>query len=138
MMKPRDEAEHKLRVLVVEDEPMIAMMIEDSIEALGYQIIGPVALLDEALALAAKEGFDCAILDINIRGGNSYAVADMLLTQGCPFVLATGYGNWSLPKHLACEKRLTKPYSSDALEAELRLLCDRVQLNMQGRNDTKS
>ena len=120
------EAKSGLRVLVVEDEPMIAMFLEDTIEMLGLQIVGPVAQLDEALAFAFKGGFDCAILDINIRGGNSYAVADLLRERGCPFVLSTGYSNWSIPKHLMEEKRLNKPYSTSELEFELRNLCTRV------------
>uniref|UniRef100_UPI0035C9BD82 response regulator n=1 Tax=uncultured Sphingomonas sp. TaxID=158754 RepID=UPI0035C9BD82 len=121
-----------LRVLVVEDEPMIAMVVEDTIELMGYQVVGPVALLEEALALATSGEFDCAILDINIRGGKSYAVADLLLKRGCPFLFTTGYSDWSMPKHLVSEKRLTKPYSSHQLESELRLLC--VPLHSDGKH----
>ncbi|MEG3154256.1 response regulator [Sphingomonas sp. RB1R13] len=110
----------------MEDEPLIAMVVEDSIEMLGYEVIGPVAQHDEALAVAAAGGFDCAILDVNICGGNSYDVADLLLSRGCPFILATGYSDWSIPRHLVGEKRLTKPYSSKQLEEQLRLMHDRV------------
>ena len=95
------------RVFVVEDEPLIAMVVEDSIELLGYEVIGPFAQHDEALAIATAGGFDCAILDVNIRGGNSYDVADVLLSRGCPFVMATGYSDWSIPPHLIGAKRLT-------------------------------
>lgn len=122
-MKP----EPAFRVLVVEDEPLIAMVVEDSIELLGYEIIGPVAQHDEALALANAGAFDCAILDVNIRGGNSYDVAEVLLSRGCPFVLATGYSDWSIPQHLAGENRLAKPYSSRQIEDELRLMHERVR-----------
>lgn len=114
------------RVLVVEDEPLIAMVVEDSIEMLGYEVVGPFAQRDEALAKAAAGGFDCAILDVNICGGNSYEVADLLLSRGCPFVLATGYSDWSIPCHLVGEKRLTKPYSSSQLEDQLRLMHEKV------------
>lgn len=120
------ETEPAFRVLIVEDEPMIAMVVEDSIEMLGFQVVGPTAQLEEALALATAGDFDCAILDVNIRGGNSYDVADLLLARGCPFVLATGYSDWSIPQHLVGEKRLTKPYSSRQLEDELRLMHERV------------
>ena len=126
-----------LRVLVVEDEALLGMIVEDVVEMLGYEIVGPIAQLDQALAAATKGDFDCAVLDINIRGGNSYAIADLLLARGCPFVLATGYSDWSLPKHLLGEKRLTKPYSSSDLENELRLLCGRVQSNAK-TNDAGS
>jgi CheY-like chemotaxis protein len=123
------------RVLVVEDEPMIAMVVEDTIEMMGYHIVGPVAKLDEALALAIRGEFDCAVLDINIRGGNSYAVADLLLERGCPFIFTTGYSEWSMPKHLVSEKRLSKPYSSRQLEDELRHLCVPLHSNA---DDTES
>lgn len=121
------ETEPAFRVLIVEDEPMIAMVIEDSVEALGYKVVGPVAQRAEAMALAKAGAFDCAILDVNIRDGNSYDVADLLLARGCPFVLATGYSDWSIPSHLVGAKRLTKPYSSRQLEDELRTMHDRVQ-----------
>lgn len=126
------------RILLVEDEPMIAMVAEDTIEMMGCQIVGPVAKLDDALALAIKGDFDCAVLDINIRGGNSYAVADLLLKRGCPFLFTTGYSDWSMPKHLVGEKRLTKPYSSRQLESELRLLCLPLQLNGKSPEDAAS
>lgn len=122
-------SDHGFRVLVVEDEPMIAMVVEDTIEMMGYHIVGPVALLEEALALATSGDFDCAVLDINIRGGNSYAVADLLIKRGCPFLFTTGYSDWSMPKHLVSEKRLAKPYSARQLESELRLLCGPLQSN---------
>jgi DNA-binding response OmpR family regulator len=120
-----------LRVFVVEDETMISMALEDTIEMLGYQIIGPVAQLDEALILATNGDFDCAILDVNIRGGKSYAVADLLLKRGCPFFLTTGYSDWSLPKHLTGQKRLTKPYSTSELEIQLRGLFSQVEESRQ-------
>lgn len=111
-----------LRVLVIEDEPLITMEIEDVIEMLGYQIVGPFAHINEASAAAEKSDFDCAILDVNIRGGNTYEIANILLERGCPFVIASGYSDWSIPNNLSVRKRLTKPYESTQLEAELRLL----------------
>lgn len=119
------------RVLVVEDEPLISMMVEDSIELLGFEVVGPVAQHDEAMAMATAGGFDCAILDVNIRGGDSYDVAELLHSRGCPFVLATGYSDWSIPSHLVGEKRLTKPYSSRQLEDELRRMHERVAVGTQ-------
>jgi CheY-like chemotaxis protein len=115
------------RVLVVEDEALITMEIEDVIEALGYEMVGPVAQLDEALVIAQAGHFDCAILDVNIRGGNTYVIADLLLGRGCPFVMATGYSKWSIPAHLASQKRLTKPYGSRQLEIELREMYNAAQ-----------
>ena len=122
------DADAGLRILVVEDEALITMVIEDVIETLGYQIVGPVAQVDDAMVVAATGDFDCALLDINVLGGTTYAIAELLIERGCPFVMATGYSDWSMPKHLVAEKRLTKPYSSMALELELRLLEAQVQL----------
>lgn len=111
----------------MEDESLIAMMVEDAIEVLGFETIGPIADRNEALALALAGEFDCAILDVNIRGGDSYDVADLLLDRGCPFVLATGCSDWSIPRRLVGAKRLTKPYTQGQLEDELRLMHERVQ-----------
>jgi CheY-like chemotaxis protein len=118
----------KFKVFVVEDEAMISMVIEDTVEMLGYQMVGPVAQLDEALTLATDGIFDCAILDVNIRGGNTYAVADILAKRGCPILLTTGYSDWSLPEHLSGHKRLTKPYSMTELERHIQSLADQVAL----------
>ena len=115
-----------LRVLLVEDELIIAMMVESVITNMGFEVIGPVVHIDQALRLVADGEFDCAILDVNIRGGNSYAVADLLIARDCPFVMATGYSDWSIPPHLIGQKRLTKPYSTEALESELKLLSAKV------------
>jgi DNA-binding response OmpR family regulator len=115
------------RVLVVEDEPLIAMVIEAALETIGCEIVGPVAKLDEAIDLANRASFDCAILDVNIRGGHVYPVADLLMKRGLPILLASGYGEWTLPAHLLGEKRLEKPYTSEQLEVEIRLLCARVR-----------
>lgn len=117
-----------LRVLLVEDEPMIAMMVEDCITDMGFHVVGPAAQLADAVALASAGAFDCAILDINIRGGTSFAVADMLIARDCPFVLATGYGDCAIPPHLRAYRRLTKPYATRALETELSQFRDRVSL----------
>ena len=78
------------RVLVVEDEPLVAMVIEDAIGELGQDVVGPIAEFHEALALVADGELCCAILDINVRGGNSYPVADILSRRGVPVLLMSG------------------------------------------------
>jgi CheY-like chemotaxis protein len=72
------------RVLVVEDELVIAVTIEDVLRALGCEIVGPVATVEKALKLARDETFDVAILDVTIRGGKVYPVAELLLARGIP------------------------------------------------------
>jgi DNA-binding response OmpR family regulator len=107
------------RVLVVEDEMLIAMEVEDALQALGCQILGPVATVDRALKLALEETFDAAVLDVTIRGGNAYPVAEVLLARGIPFVFASGYGDWALPETLRNQPRLTKPFTAAQLEEQI-------------------
>lgn len=104
------------RVLVVEDEMNIVLIIEEALRNLGAQVIGPVSRLDAALRLANEEAVDAAILDVNIRGGNSYAVADVLVARGIPFVFCSGYSDWALAEQHRDRPRLAKPYSSKDLE----------------------
>lgn len=82
-----------LRVLVVEDEPVVAMCLEDMLEALGCATIGPASRLAEGLALAEAGGFDTAILDINLGGERSTPIAQALRARGVPFAFASGYGS---------------------------------------------
>jgi len=116
----------RLRVLVVEDEPLIGMDIEDAVEGLGHEVVGPIAELNEALDLATIGGFGCAILDINIRGGHAYPVADMLLKRGLPVLLLSSYGEQTLPERLHEEARLPKPFTGAQLDKEIRDLCARA------------
>lgn len=81
-----------LRILVVEDEPIVAMMLEDMLAELGAVAVGPAGTVRQALELAEAGGFDAALLDVNLNGVRSDAVADTLRAQGMPFVVATGYG----------------------------------------------
>ena len=111
------------RVLVVEDELLIAVTLEDVLQDLGCEIVGPVATMEKALKLAREETFDVAILDVTIRGGKVYPVAELLLARGIPFMLASGYGDWALPEALRDQPRLTKPFTGAELEAQIRLLC---------------
>lgn len=117
-----------IKVFVVEDEPLIAMAIIDALDVLGCDVVGPVGRLDEAIDIVGSQGMDCAILDVNVRGGHIYPVADLLIARGTPILLASGYGEWTLPKRLADQKCLPKPYTTEQLEDELRGLCDRATL----------
>lgn len=108
-----------LRVLVVEDEMIIAQVIEETLLSLGTVVVGPVARLDAALQLATEASIDAAVLDVNIRGGSSYGVADILTERGVPFVLCSGYGDWALEERYRDRPRLTKPFSMQSLVAQL-------------------
>jgi CheY-like chemotaxis protein len=85
-----------LRVLVVEDEMMVSMLIEDMLQELGCEVVGPASRLDEALALAKEVELDCAVLDVNLGGQPIFPLADLLRERGRPFAFATGYGDAGL------------------------------------------
>jgi DNA-binding response OmpR family regulator len=106
-------------ILVVEDEMSIVVLIEDTLLELGADVVGPTARLDAALQLAREAAIDAAILDINIRGGNSYGVADILAERGIPFVLCSGYGDWALEERHRDRPRLTKPYTMTELSGRV-------------------
>src|SRR4051812_48638345 len=82
-----------LRVLVVEDEMMVSMLIEDMLTDLGCTVVGPAARLDEAIELAKAIELDCAVLDVNLGGQPIFPLADLLRERGKPFAFATGYGD---------------------------------------------
>jgi DNA-binding response OmpR family regulator len=104
------------RALVVEDEPLIAMLIEDMLVELGFAVVGPAARLERAMAMAREESFDLAILDINLGNEQSFAVADVLSERGIPFVFATGYGVRGLDARFERAVTLQKPFASHDLE----------------------
>lgn len=121
-MGEQREAEDR-QILVVEDEMTIVLVIEDTLHELGAHVVGPASRLDVALRLAKEASIDAAILDVNIRGGNSYPVADILVERGIPFVLCSGYSNWAIEERHRDRPRLTKPYSAaDLRQVVLRLL----------------
>jgi two-component SAPR family response regulator len=121
------------RVLVVEDETLIVVLIEDILGAMECKIVGPTGKLETALQLARDEAFDIAILDVTVRGGKVYPVAEQLMQRGIPFVLASGYGNWALPPSLRDQRRLMKPFTAAELEEHVRLLC--VEAGRPGKAD---
>jgi CheY-like chemotaxis protein len=95
---------------------LVALEIEDALQDLGLVVIGIVSRLDAALEIAKSADFDAAILDVNIRGGTSYEVADILIARKIPFIFASGYGEWSFEeRHRNCP-RLSKPYGTAELE----------------------
>ena len=98
-----------LRVLLVEDEPIIAMTAEDMLDALGCAVVASAATLDEALSVCGGRDFDVAMLDINLNGVDSLPVADALKQAGTPFIFTTGYGAGGCGPH-ADVPLVTKPY----------------------------
>lgn len=107
-----------LRVLLVEDEPIIAMTAEDMLQAIGCTVAASAQTLAEALAAAARGGFDVAMLDINLNGEASLPVADWLKAVGTPFIFSTGYGAEGCGPHRDVPL-VTKPYRAIDLERAL-------------------
>ncbi len=107
------------RVLVVEDEAMVAMMLEDFLEELGCVVVATASRLEEALTQAAGLAVDVAVLDVNLAGKLSYPVAELLRTRGIPFLFATGYGVAGLPARLSGAPVLAKPFLMGQLAAAL-------------------
>ena len=98
------------RVLVVEDETMVAWLLEDMLADLGCAVVGPAARVNQALAMLDAEAIDAAVLDVNLKGQKSYPVADALAARGVPFVFSTGYNKHSLPKRYQSFPMLQKPF----------------------------
>jgi CheY-like chemotaxis protein len=90
---------HPLRILVVEDEMTIALLIEDMLIDLGHEVVELAMRLPQAMHLAATAAIDFAILDVNLDGRMSFPVADLLRERGVPFIFATGYGSAGLDEH---------------------------------------
>jgi CheY-like chemotaxis protein len=107
------------RILVVEDELMIRMLLEDMLGELGYTVAAEAARIDEALEAARTVDFDVAILDVNLNGEPISPVADALVARGTPFVFATGYGERGLPEPYRDRPTLKKPFQLDGLERML-------------------
>ena len=98
---------------------LIAVCIEEVLLQLGCVVVGPVGKLDAALEIADTEALDAAILDVNIRGGRVFPVAERLRERGIPFALASGYGDWALPETFQNLPRLIKPFTVRELQAKM-------------------
>lgn len=108
------------RVLVVEDDAMIAMMLQDLLEDMGCRVAGLASRFDEALQRSGADDFDVALLDVNLRGQRTLPIAEAMLQRRKPFVLTTGYATTMLPDSLRAATLLQKPYRRQDLETALR------------------
>jgi DNA-binding response OmpR family regulator len=115
-------ATDKRRALVVEDEVLVAMLVEEMLQELGYEIAALSPHLDVALRLARTLDYDFALLDINLNGELSFPVADAIRGRGRPFLFTTGYGNRILSGAYVGAPLLQKPFSQEELKAALERL----------------
>jgi CheY-like chemotaxis protein len=107
-------------VLIVEDEPLISMMLEDFLDTLGHRVAGSCDSISEALERVEQGGFDIAIVDVNLKGELIWPVADRLQEKGIPFVVATGGHIEPPPSRHADAPVLAKPYTIDAIDPVLK------------------
>ena len=107
-------------ILVVEDESLVAMLLETILEDMGCATLGPVSTIDEALAVIADgSAFDGALLDVNVAGKEVFPVAAALKERGVPFVFSTGYGEGGLPEEWRGHPTIQKPFTEDAVQQAL-------------------
>jgi DNA-binding NtrC family response regulator len=107
------------RILVIEDEMLIGMLLEDMLADMGHVVVGTIPRLNEALTAVQRDDFDLAILDVHLNGQSVFPVAEALSTRGLPFVFVTGYGQSGLPDHYRDRPVLQKPFARDDLERML-------------------
>ena len=103
------------RVLVVEDELLVVMLIEDMLDDAGCVVVGPYTRVADAVAAARIEAVDAALLDVNVAGEKVFPVAYELERRGVPFLFVTGYGPTALPKNHPEWQAITKPFQLDHL-----------------------
>ena len=112
------------RVLVVEDEMVVAMLVEDMVDELGYEVAGVVSRVDEAMDLVDSGSFDLAVLDVHLNGRLIFPFADALAERSIPHVFATGYGERGVPPEHSKRPVLQKPFRAEDLKHALLRLAE--------------
>ncbi len=108
------------RILVVEDEALVAMLLETMLEDMGFVPVGPVDDIDTALEVLRNDNrLDGALLDVNVAGREVFPVAAALKAKGVPFVFSTGYGEGGLPDDWRGHPTIQKPFTEDAVREAL-------------------
>lgn len=107
------------RVLLVEDEALVAMLMETILEDMGCVPVGPAATVEDGLAMATGEAIDAALLDVNVAGRQVFPIAEALKVRGVPFVFSTGYGEGGLPDEWRGHATVQKPFTESAIRDAL-------------------
>ena len=122
-MQAVSTSQRRRRVAIVEDEVLIAILLEDILETLGCEVVGPATTLSEAMALCSGgTTLDMAILDVNLGSDPVYPIADQLIIAGVEVVFATGSHRSILPERFAACQVLEKPYTFSAVEHAVQAL----------------
>jgi CheY-like chemotaxis protein len=116
---PNDDVLTGVRVLVVEDEAAISMLLEDMLLDFGCSVVGPAARLSTALEMASQEIFEVAILDVNVAGEPIYPVAEAIAQRDLPLVFSTGYGGAGIREPFRDRPVVQKPFSQADLKRTL-------------------
>ena len=118
------------RVLVVEDEVLVANTLEAVLRHAGCEVLGPISSLDKAVAAARHEEIDVALLDLNLAGNKVYPVAEVLLKREIPFVLMTGNRGEALPSGYEGRPVMFKPFPVESMLDVLRKMLERARSNL--------
>ena len=105
-----------LRILVVDDEPLIAMLVQDWLVDLGCEVLGPAHTVDDAMALIDGSSIDGAFLDVSLGSGNSYGIAEALQSRSVPIAFATGHGAASIDPRFSTAITIAKPFDFASME----------------------
>lgn len=108
-----------LRVLVVEDEALVAMLVEDMLIDMGHQVVAVAHRLEAGMSAVERDGFDVAVLDVNLNDVKSFPIADALASRGVPFVFATGYGLAGIDARFVGTPTISKPFDERRLAAAI-------------------
>jgi CheY-like chemotaxis protein len=125
VLPPQESERGKLegkRILVIEDEPLVAMDLESSLMAAGCEVVGPAGTIEEAKSLVADGRYDAALLDVNLAGHPVDEIAAALTQKNCPFAFVTGYGREALPRGFRDAVVLGKPFGQEQLLAAIEVL----------------
>jgi DNA-binding response OmpR family regulator len=114
------------RILIVEDEMMIAIMLEDMLDELGCAVAGIAGKPEEAMAFIESQPIEAAILDVNLNGIQSFAIAAALDERGVPFMFSTGYGALVVEERYRTRPVLQKPFRQEELEAAVNVMLARA------------
>lgn len=113
------EAGGALKILIVEDEALVAMLMEDVLADLGHEVVAIAGRLQQGLDLARTAAIDCAMLDLNLNGQRTYPIAEVLAARGVPFLFVTGYGAAGVDQDWINRPILQKPFEPHRLAEAL-------------------
>ena len=107
------------RILIVEDEILIAISLEAALSSGGFEPVGPYGQVEQAVTVAERESLDGAVLDVNLGGTKVFPVADALAARNIPFLFLTGYSTGQLPPQYQDATVLSKPFQEQHIVARI-------------------